>query len=358
MTTVRKEPRRYVYVFGMTLSISLVVMLAAAIYIQPLEGELTRLGSYAERDFGWNLPQKKVRGHANMASAYEERYDVLVVGDSFSTNGVWQPFFRQKTGLSYVTLNIRKTSFHDLLISQPFRNYPPKVMIVQSVERELLYFFKELDFTCDNERHDAFQVSLSAFTEDAGMESYEEARNAMDLRNINFRYAASVIVNGILRSISGMNSKSTMRFGLSKDTLFSNRRVHEILVFRGDMDKFTWRQEDISRAACSIRGLQDRVQANGKTLFIFMLAPDKSTAYADYIDSSVFRNRVDAQQWLFDYGINTPRIDLLLKEAINREEKDIYIPSGTHWSARGHKLAAKGLADFIRQRVTMPNKSS
>ena len=119
MVTVINEHRRYFHVFSMTLSVSLGVMLATAIYIQPLEGELTRLGLYAERDFGWNLPQKKVRGDANMASAYEGGYDVLVVGDSFSTNGVWQPFFKQKTGLSYVTLNIRKTFFYDLLVSQP-----------------------------------------------------------------------------------------------------------------------------------------------------------------------------------------------------------------------------------------------
>lgn len=358
MITVRNEHKRYVHVFGMTFSISLVVMLAAAIYIQPLEGELTRLGSYAERDFGWNLPQKKVRGDANMALAYDGRYDVLVVGDSFSTNGVWQPFFRQKTGLSYVTLNIRKTFFKDLLVSQSFRNYPPKIMIVQSVERELLYFFKELDFTCNNRWHDDVQFSLPAIAEDAGMESYKEIRKTMDFRNINLRYAASVVVNDIVGSVINIESKSTLRFRLSKDSLFSNRRIHEILIFRGDMDKFRWKQEDISKAACSIRGLQDRVQANGKTLFIFMMAPDKSTAYADYIDNSVFRNRVNTQKWLTDYGINSPRIDLLLNEAITRGEKDIYVPSGTHWSARGYEVAAEGLADFIRQWVVTPNKSS
>ena len=358
MASLRREHRRYVHVFIMTLSICLAGMLAVAIYIEPLEGELTRLGSYAERDFGWNVPQKKVRGDANMAPVYEGGYDVLVVGDSFSTNGVWQPFFRRETGLSYVTLDIRKTSFHDLLVSESFRNYPPKIMVVQSVERELLYFFNKLDFSCDKKCHNDIVISLPAFADGGGMELYEETRKTRDLRNLNLMYAASVMVNCILRSVTGMNSKSTMRFELSNDTLFSNKRNHEILIYEGDMDKFVWRQEDISAAACSIRGLQDRVQANGRTRFIFMMAPDKSRAYADYIDRSLFRNWINIQQKLIDYGINSPRIDVLLNKAIKRGEKDIYVPSGTHWSARGYELAAEGLADFMRQRITIENKQS
>ena len=333
-------------------------MLGAAIYIQPLEGELTRLGSYAERDFGWNLPQKKIRGDANLTQAYKRYYDVLIIGDSFSTNGVWQPYFRKETGFSYVTLNIRKTSFHNLLGSQTFRTHPPKVVIVQCVERELIYFFRDLAFLCRDLKNKDFKIAIGLTDPPGKTEYYEEIRKTFDIRSINLRYAASVMVNTLIRNLIGRDLRQTQSFALSTDTLFSNTRNNEILVYEGDMDKLTWKQKDIAKAVCSIRGLQDQVQSNEKTLFIFMLAPDKSSAYADYIAVPVFRNRENTQQWLVNYGINAPRIDLLLKKAIDSGVKDIYIPSGTHWSARGYEIAAECIAEFIRKRVTVQNKSS
>ena len=81
-----------------------------------------------------------------------------------------------------------------------------------------------------------------------------------------------------------------------------------------------------------------------------MLAPDKSTAYADYISTPVFKKKDKVWKLLTDYGINVPRIDILLKKAIDRGEKDIYSPSETHWSARGYELAAKDISEFIGKR--------
>jgi hypothetical protein len=137
---------------------------------------------------------------------------------------------------------------------------------------------------------------------------------------------------------------------LTNNRLFSNRKSGEILVYEGDINKLSWSKDDIEKVSCTIYGLQDKVQSTGKTLFIFMLAPDKSTAYADFISTPVFRRQENVWKFLTDYGINVPKIDILLKEAIDRGEKDIYSPSGTHWSARGYELAAKGISEFIEDR--------
>jgi hypothetical protein len=348
MTTAKTQFKRYVYVFGIILSGSLLIMLSAAIYIQPLEGELTRLGSYAERDFGWNLPQKKIMGDANLAQAYQKYSDVLIIGDSFSTNGVWQPFFSRETGLSYLTMDIRKTSFHDLLKSQTFIDYPPKILIVQSVERELLYFFRDLDLPCGEPSNADGKIAVHLRDSSNKAEYYEEVRKTLDICNINLRYAASVMIKTLIRNLFERELRPVKRFHLIKDTLFSNKQNNEILLYDADIDKLTWDREDIAKAICSIQGLQNRIKANGKTLFIFMLAPDKSSAYADYIANPVFRNRENTQDWFAKYGINAPRIDLLLKKAIDSGMKDIYLPSGTHWSARGYEIAAECLVDFIK----------
>lgn len=325
-------------------------MVAIAVYIQPIEGELTRLGSYAERDFGWNIPQKKIWGDAHMAAEYEGKRDVLIIGDSFSTNGVWQPFFGQETGLSYTTLNMRKTSIQDLLESEQFNQSPPKVMIVESCERELVSFFKDMHFECKGKSEYVDRIPVQKYAGNPHVVYYEETRKTLDLRNINLRYAALVMSRSLIRGVFKIDSGPTRRFTLTNNTLFSNRRSGEILVYEGDLEKLSWSKEDLSKATCAIRGLQKKVQSNGKTLFIFMLVPDKSTAYADYISSPLFRKIEHTCQLLADNGINTLRLDLLLGAAIDRGEKDIYSPSGTHWSARGYALAAEGISEFIKKR--------
>ncbi len=351
MTAPPAAHKTYILIFSLILSISLMSLLAASFYIQPLEGELTRLGSYAERDFGCNISQKKLPGNAGLSTVYDGKSDVLIVGDSFSTNGVWQPFFRQKTGLSYVTLNIRQTSLPDLLESEQFKKHPPKILIVETVERELLFFFKDLNFACGAGPAKNFHISAPEFTEETDARYYEDTRKTFDPWNINLRYTASVMINGFMRKVFWRDSGDTRRFALTKGSLFSNRKSGEMLIYAGDMNKFSWRKKDIEKAVCAIRGLQDRVQSDGKTLFIFMLAPDKSSAYADYIDNNMFRQLHNMHQLLADKGVNTPRIDLSLKGAISRGEKDIYCPNGTHWSARGYELAAEGTVDFIRDHI-------
>lgn len=353
MEKEKSEYKIYLMVFGATLSLFLTVLLVAAFYVQPLEGELTRLGSYAERDFGWNLPQKKIRGNARLIKRYDDYSDVLIIGDSFSTNGVWQPFFQQYTGFSYVTLNIRETSLPDLLESNPFRKYPPKIIIMQCVERELLYFFKNMNLICNGKTGNNFRKPVKGIVEQPAGEYYEEKRKTFDLLNINLKYAASVIVNTITRSISSRDSHGTKKLLLTNETLFSNKKSGEILIYEGDMEKLRWKQEDVNKALCSVKGLQERIQSNGKTLFIFMLAPDKSTAYAEYMVSPEFRSIFQINQLLVDFGVNAPRIDRVVKDAIRRGEKDIYSPSGTHWSARGYALAAEEVASFIRDRMTL-----
>src|SRR5205085_9650327 len=47
------------YVWGL-LALALIpawALFAIGVYLEPVWGDLTRIGSYAERDFGWNKPQ-------------------------------------------------------------------------------------------------------------------------------------------------------------------------------------------------------------------------------------------------------------------------------------------------------------
>jgi len=44
------------------------------------------------------------------------------------------------------------------------------------------------------------------------------------------------------------------------------------------------------------------------------------------------------------------RTDLLLREAIEKGQQDIFLPNDSHWGSEGHRIVADGLLDYLRQK--------
>ena len=71
-----------------------------------------------------------------------------------------------------------------------------------------------------------------------------------------------------------------------------------------------------------------------------MAAPDKATAYADYLEDKELRQisalgELDRWDRLNQVELVTP-----LRQAIRCGIKDVYMPNDTHWSSRGHRIVA------------------
>ena len=143
--TFSSEPHRHFARWLLVLVITPVaVLFALVIYLQPLYGELTRLGYYPEREFGWNDPQVVF---PNIKPAFltsldnkNSYYDILVLGDSFSfarPEAQWQNYLAAATGESVGSLDIYKVSLSQVLASKEFLEHPPKVFIFEAVERLL-----------------------------------------------------------------------------------------------------------------------------------------------------------------------------------------------------------------------------
>jgi hypothetical protein len=64
------------------------VPVGTMLLVQPIAGDLTRIGFLPERSFGWNAPQPPIMGVASNAAPDKAR--IVVVGDSFSWTGRWQ----------------------------------------------------------------------------------------------------------------------------------------------------------------------------------------------------------------------------------------------------------------------------
>jgi hypothetical protein len=122
------------------------VLLAVALWLEPLRGDLTRLGGYAENDFGWRTPQAVFDPPLAVGPDRDEALDVVVFGDSFSwqsaqmhqtpSGAFWTDHLAAMTGWR-VGVAGRPEQMVALLASDRFQGQRPMAIVLQVVEREL-----------------------------------------------------------------------------------------------------------------------------------------------------------------------------------------------------------------------------
>src|SRR6267154_4735607 len=101
---------------------------------EPLSGDLTRIGWFAENEFGGMLPQQRFAPPLAPAASLDGSYDIIAVGDSFTAEeynaGVtWPHFLARDTGLSIGIFDSGIDSLDSVLASPGFRERPPAVLI-------------------------------------------------------------------------------------------------------------------------------------------------------------------------------------------------------------------------------------
>lgn len=342
------NPRRY---FFATLTSSLILVAAIfglAWWLEPISGDLTRIGSYAERDYGWNLAQERFEPLLHHFGAYDRRYDMVVIGDSFANSGggsQWQNFVANRTGWSILTLDVHKTTIRDLLATPAFRLIPPNVVILNVVERDLDEF--EADTTeCSvgvlTSQHSALPLHPIAATPNR-----RERLGPMQWADTNPGFARRYLWNNILRRTLGLDTTDVIKLPMHRHDFFSSRRADEILVYRIDARKAAWDSDRIARIRCGMVDIEKRFVAAGVRQFVLAIAPDKSSAYRPWLKdpAQVVPSRIpEIRRGL---KIAEAPLDLRLGHAIADGAKDIYLPNDTHWGSAGHKLVAEAILDTV-----------
>ena len=112
---------------------------------EPLDGDLARVGGYSERDFGSNEEQESFTKDylfkwAHNLSALDHHYDVVVVGDSFSTREhySWLSYLADATGWDILLFHYKDVGFRQLVGSKQFAAHPPTLVVLESVERHII----------------------------------------------------------------------------------------------------------------------------------------------------------------------------------------------------------------------------
>ncbi len=274
---------------------------------EPLTGDLTRIGWFAENEFGWTLPQRRFVPPLAAPVTLDGRYDILAVGDSFTAEeynpGItWPHFLARDTGAAIGIFDSGIDSLERVLASPAWRDHPPAALIYEIVERS-----------------DDWPAS----------------------------YAMNYLLENALRWWRGREATSAVRLEMGEAGLFSSRHDRGLLVYAEDFNKENWSPAEWRAAICDLARIQDRVEANGRTVFLAMIVPDKLTVYAPFLPDRRFAEL--SQLRLLDDipSVNLVRVDRALDP---RARVDLYLPDDTHWSSATHEMAAEMVLRALLER--------
>lgn len=316
-------------------------------WLEPLYGDLTRIGAYPERDFGWNLPVEEFSPLNSSFGIWTAPVDILVIGDSFANlrpAQQWQNHIATATGWRIHTMDVHKVDIDSLISSPLYKTTPPAVVVWNVIERDLVWEYAKTNPDCSEIPP---TPSLRLPSPRAARATSAGVDRSTSLFNVNPGFARTWLFNHALRGIFSADTGNTMRVDLMRADLFSSRHSDQLLVYARDSYKRKWTNTDLARVRCAFATLARQFQANGRTVFVTALTPDKSSAYRAWVRKPDKLVESQLPRLLDDFPVPDARLDVAVREAVASGVMDVYMPNDTHWSSAGHKLAAKAITDLL-----------
>jgi hypothetical protein len=331
--------RRYLITFAVSAGSTLLVAFALSWWFEPIEGDLTRIGKYSERDFGWNAQQPVVEVRPNGARVQAPA--VMVLGDSFSAGNVWQSVLAVQSGLTTQSFNYSQNGCIGAWAVLAARDAQSKTVVIESVERAFVSRFRDVS-SCSSD-------GITPWESAGGTTAPQRVTWPVQLHiQHSFQVAAQAVqmwsagVDGILRG---------KVVNVPMDPLcgnFSHRTPHRFLYFGEDEEKWQWTSEEVERAVANVAMLQRMVEKLGKR-FVFLVVPDKSSVYRECLTLPADIHGVvpvNVTQKLIENGVHAPDALGSLQQRI-RTEVDLYNPDNTHFGTRGYQALAHIVLTYI-----------
>jgi len=343
--------------YSKVLGIAFVGILASvwglAAWLLPVDGDLARVGGYAENDFGPKAPQAAFDQNLFKVTTdlkdYDQYYDVVVLGDSFSVDQEsrrfgWQNYFINRTGLSMIVFDTRRYWPMEIYELPIFKQRPPKVFVFESVERylhERVAYFSGM--SAPAAAPSTVPPDLFGGEKPPALPVLEQSPNLVagfDPNHVLGHLGA--VVQRHLR----LNNQ-VVEIPLAKKGLFSSLNDTEMLVYFDEFKKQSLSEKDYSDLRVGASIYQKIIEANGFTQFVLLVAPDKSSTFAPYLKDIKDATANLIAELAKDPSLPVPCTDQILSEAIASGKKDVYLPNDSHWGSIGHKLFADTLADYL-----------
>ncbi len=339
------------------------LLFALGVWLEPVDGDLTRIGGFSERDYGWRKPESiYVEPLPVNDQSYRYR-DILVLGDSFATEKPklqWQNRLHLRTGWSVGTLSSYRVSIDQLLENPEFRANPPKLLIFETVERDLPTRLQKMPQGLTSTGR---SPALSLKPPKAPTESLESAMTtevrSQKITDIQIPFVARYLFRTLQREWLGMMPGKALRLPLQRNDLFSSRRSGDLLVFKDDFGKVaTWKAMGIEEMSSRLRSLRTRVESNGVTRLMVLIAPDKSTAYREALRDPSSGPQTELPKLIQRCEAFVPDTDTALRRAIEKGGQDLYAPNDTHWGSDAHALIADLIITFLGAEGRGPSRIS
>jgi len=323
------------------------VVFALGSFIEPVSGDLTRLGAVAERSWGWNAPQTKPAVRSRLAT---DQTSILVIGDSFSDPNIWQTVlenelsrFTQSYSWNAVpNVGCLKEKLHK--ISQQ----APQVtdLILEVVERDFVSRFTGVDSPAACA---AFEVASPSARAAAPVSTDHRPTFALKIQDPI--YVLKAIFGEMRDYVRLTSSGDAVIAPLLTDRVFSNRRSRWLLYYAGDLNKNSWQANQVAAAVNHLKGLSDEASSLGLRLTVVVI-PDKSSVYADYVDGSALPT-IQYPLWelLTHAGLSSINVRDLYRNALP-SQLDLYLPNDTHLGFNGYNLLAKAIAGQFQQQTS------
>jgi len=319
------------YFFGVAF-IPLLIFGGISWYIEPISGDLTRLGNVSERSWGWHAKKSVVQVRRNDLVA---PVDVIVVGDSFSIGNQWQSLAAEISGLQFATYQWGDIGGDGCLqdaVSLLATQHPTaRYLVIESVERAFIDRFSNQP---SRSQRCKAPIKSSAFPEGGSTQAHRVAFNKNDILP-DAVYAIKALLNENQLHDGLYISGQAAMAPLIRNDLFSNQKSNSILFLREDLKRYQWTQAQLDLATKNVVkfvAVSNRVGLEP----LMVVVPNKLTTYLPSVAQGVIEG--DGQNiWIALDGSKVPSINL---QPLFREKAqtgvDFYLPNDTHLSTDGY----------------------
>lgn len=351
----------YARLIGLCAVMILAVVWGIASWLLPMDGDLARVGGYSENEFGLREPQTVfAKNHFTLADSledYDRRYDVVVLGDSFSVDQVerffgWQNYFIARTGLSMIVFDTRRYWPVEVYDSPQFKKYPPKVFVFETVERYLHERVAYFSRMTPPARNAGEPVAREIYVEKKESEFPTSERMPNPQADFDPSHAIGHL-GAIVQRRLHLNNQ-VVEVPLAKGGMFSSRNDTDLLVYFDEFKKQTLTPQNVADLRAGAGVFRKIIEANGVTRFVLIVAPDKTSAFAPYLKDGAKATANLIAELAKDPTLPVPRTDLVLAQAISSGKKDVYLPNDSHWGSIGHKLFAETLVEHLAATKNQP----
>jgi hypothetical protein len=313
------------------------------LFIQPLSGDLTRLGELAERSWGWYHPQMIPAIQPRLAT---DETSILVIGDSFSDPNIWQSILEKELGRftqNYSWDALGHFSCLKALLHRIAKQAPQITdLILEVVERDFVSRFASEPSSTACSTH-----QITAPGQRPATLGLIDHRPTFSLQIPDLVYAFKAAYGETLAYSQITSSGATFIAPLLTDRFFSNRRSSRLLYYSGDLQKNSWQANQMADAITKLQELSIEARSLGIRLTIAVI-PDKSTVYVEHIKGpSLPIIQSSVWQQLARAGLASINVKDLYQNAL-LTQLDLYLPNDTHLGFNGYNLLAKAIASELQ----------